>query len=257
MDALSSAISFSRPVCLSASSAMAAMRSCLRSSVFEVVISFSWSSPLHQSFFFTSSACCVFSDEIMPSIASFTFVKASSCTLVARFASSLLCACTATRRSSAVARERLEERRDREETCTKANVPVMASRASSSVRISIVSLTAWISSWRAAWRASKFSVALPQVSFRVLENLAAFASAFSVSPLSSFASARLLSVVAFSSSFVSAIFSPEAISDCFALRSSSKLPALSDSVVCASLRSAVISSCICFRTPTISPLWDS
>mmetsp|Transcript_14559 Transcript_14559/g.38610 ORF Transcript_14559/g.38610 Transcript_14559/m.38610 type:complete len:203 (+) Transcript_14559:431-1039(+) len=170
IDALSAVISASRFFTLSPSSAMEAMRSCLRSSVFIVVISFSCSSALHQSFFFTSSACSVLSAVIMPSIASFTFVKASSCTLFARAASVLLRDLAAARRRSAVARERREERCDREDTCTKLKVPVMASRASSSCRISMVSLTALISSWRAAWRFSKFAVASPQVVFRFSEN---------------------------------------------------------------------------------------
>ena len=47
-----------------------------------IYISFSWMEDLHQSFFFTSSACCVLSVAIMSSMAFFTLVMFRLCPIV-------------------------------------------------------------------------------------------------------------------------------------------------------------------------------
>mmetsp|Transcript_56382 Transcript_56382/g.142625 ORF Transcript_56382/g.142625 Transcript_56382/m.142625 type:complete len:200 (-) Transcript_56382:586-1185(-) len=156
----------SKALILDSSSAILASRSALKSSFFAVVISFSWISASHQSFFLTSSDCCVLSMEIMSSIACFTLVNASSSTDVAKIDNCGLCMRRAAfRKASAAAWRRLLWRL--ESTCTKPlNVLLMASRASSPWRISIVSATACISAKRVFLRSSKFARACAQVSFK-------------------------------------------------------------------------------------------
>mmetsp|Transcript_87133 Transcript_87133/g.230709 ORF Transcript_87133/g.230709 Transcript_87133/m.230709 type:complete len:272 (-) Transcript_87133:970-1785(-) len=237
---------------LDSSSLALACMSDFRSSVFALVISFCCSSALHQSTFFTSSACWVFRVAIMSSIAFFTFVKASSSTEVARIDSWGLCAFFATSRSLSAARLRFTSTSF---ACwMKLYVPVMASRASSSVRIWMVCATASISCMRNFLRSSKFLSAVSQVAFMLSRNFWFSDREASSWARSSFASARLLVAVASSSSFCSSIFSPASISMVLAERSSSNASERAASAFCASPRSACISSCSCLRMPTISPL---
>mmetsp|Transcript_127543 Transcript_127543/g.369228 ORF Transcript_127543/g.369228 Transcript_127543/m.369228 type:complete len:217 (+) Transcript_127543:137-787(+) len=174
-----------------------ASKSVLWSVALAVDISVSWNSALHQSFFFTSSACCFFSIATISSIAFFTLVKASSSTFVARMESVGLWAFFAALRINSAACRRLWATFLSEETCMKLKVLDIASRASSPFKIPIASETAWISDKRAFLRSSKFLLASEQVSFKFIMNFwSSERTDFSCS-MSSLASARAL--IAFAS----------------------------------------------------------
>mmetsp|Transcript_105877 Transcript_105877/g.330135 ORF Transcript_105877/g.330135 Transcript_105877/m.330135 type:complete len:263 (-) Transcript_105877:859-1647(-) len=241
-----------------------ASKSALWSCVLAVVISFSWSSDLQKSTFFTSSCCCTFSMAISLSMAFFTVVNASSSTDVAsamRPAPPPPDRRAAFRRSPAAcwrrprARPPLDEPLD-EERCAKLKLPFMASRASSSVRISMVSDTALISASRALLRAANFSPASAQVASKFARNFWDSVRAACSCIRSSFASACALVDAARSSSARSATFSPLSICATLASRRSAKDAPRLRSNPWDSDRLASISSLSCFRTPRISPLCE-
>mmetsp|Transcript_36508 Transcript_36508/g.103895 ORF Transcript_36508/g.103895 Transcript_36508/m.103895 type:complete len:243 (+) Transcript_36508:175-903(+) len=237
------------------SSAIFAVRSACLSVVFAVVISFSWISSLHQSFFLTSSACCVCIILSISSMASLTFVKASNSTDEAKTDKSKLPVLRPACRSNAATRWRRLLWRPAE-ICTKLKVPLMASRASSPWRISIVSATAFISSKRATLRSSKSEEPFAHRSLRLFRKVWSSSRTFCSLSRSSFASAKVLSMFASSSSFCSSIFSASLICVVFAARSWAKAAPLACSIFCSSDRSPCISSSNCFSTPKISPLLD-
>mmetsp|Transcript_43648 Transcript_43648/g.126009 ORF Transcript_43648/g.126009 Transcript_43648/m.126009 type:complete len:257 (-) Transcript_43648:968-1738(-) len=235
-----------------------ASKSDLWSCVLAVVISFSWISDLQKSVFFTSSSCCTLSMATILSMAFLTTEKASSSTDVAKNARFGLLAFRAVLRSSAAAScRRLRARRPSPEAlCSRLYVPFVASRASSSVRISMVSDTALISSSRALFRASNFLPESAHVSSKFFRNFWDSANAAFSCDKSSFPSANAFADVASSSSAVSEAFSPPLISSALAERSSEKDAARPCSRFCDSDRPASISSFICLRIPNISPLCE-
>mmetsp|Transcript_14268 Transcript_14268/g.39236 ORF Transcript_14268/g.39236 Transcript_14268/m.39236 type:complete len:289 (+) Transcript_14268:553-1419(+) len=235
------------------SSAILASRDSFWDVVFSIVSSLSWSSAWHQSFFFTSSACCCPNMLSISSMLFFTFTKASNSTDDANNAKSKLPDLRPTFLSKAATFER-RLLRLLVETCTKLKAPLMASRASSPWRISIVSPTAFISSKRAALRSSKSAEPLSHILTRFARNSSSAARTFVSFSMSSFASAKSLSMFASSVSFCSDIVSATLISSVFADFSSWKAADRSCSNFWASLRSPAISSCSCFNTPKISPL---
>mmetsp|Transcript_36506 Transcript_36506/g.103883 ORF Transcript_36506/g.103883 Transcript_36506/m.103883 type:complete len:289 (+) Transcript_36506:488-1354(+) len=250
-----SEISCSKVLMVEVSSPMFASMSAFLSSVLAVVISLSWTSALHQSFFLTSSSCCCFSMTTISSIAALTFVKASNSTDEAKTDKSKLPVLRPACRSNAATRWRRLLWRPAE-ICTKLKVPLMASRASSPWRISIVSATAFISSKRATLRSSKSEEPFAHRSLRLFRKVWSSSRTFCSLSRSSFASAKVLSMFASSSSFCSSIFSASLICVVFAARSWAKAAPLACSIFCSSDRSPCISSSNCFSTPKISPLLD-
>mmetsp|Transcript_68483 Transcript_68483/g.190994 ORF Transcript_68483/g.190994 Transcript_68483/m.190994 type:complete len:282 (+) Transcript_68483:226-1071(+) len=228
----------------------------LCSSTFAIATSFSCKLLVHQSFFLTSSACCCCNIATMSSIAFLTRAKESSSTAVANMESRGSWARTADCRSAAAAFWRLSRpRRDTpEETWMSEYVLLNVFRASSSMRMAMVSDTALISSALAFERAAKSASAVAQVFFKLAKNTWCSSRAATSCARSSLACAKSLLTVASSSSFFSAIFSPPAISSDFAARSSAKEAARELSSFCASDKSLSISSFNCFKMPTISPL---
>mmetsp|Transcript_36493 Transcript_36493/g.103835 ORF Transcript_36493/g.103835 Transcript_36493/m.103835 type:complete len:236 (+) Transcript_36493:566-1273(+) len=136
------------------SSAILASRDSFWDVVFSIVSSLSWSSAWHQSFFFTSSACCCFSFATKSSMTCITFLKGWSRAASARRAKSgkratLACANVTTSLLPALSLASC--------SCKKEAGPQVVcwpSRASSAVRISIASETALISSERICTRFS-------------------------------------------------------------------------------------------------------
>mmetsp|Transcript_65889 Transcript_65889/g.166919 ORF Transcript_65889/g.166919 Transcript_65889/m.166919 type:complete len:289 (+) Transcript_65889:574-1440(+) len=237
------------------SSAILASRDSFWDVVFSIVSSLSWSSALHQSFFFTSSACCCPNILSISSMLFLTFTKASNSTDDTNNAKSKLPDLRPTFLSKAATFER-RLLRLWVETCTKLRAPLMASRASSPCKISTVSETACISARRLCLRCWKSASPLAHISFKFFRNTSSAAKTFFSSSMSSLASARVLSVLASSSSFCSSIFSASAICVVLAFRSSAKAAARSCSIFWASARAPPISSSNCFSTPKISPLCE-
>mmetsp|Transcript_14263 Transcript_14263/g.39219 ORF Transcript_14263/g.39219 Transcript_14263/m.39219 type:complete len:209 (+) Transcript_14263:281-907(+) len=150
------------------SSAIFAVRSACLSVVFAVVISFSWISSLHQSFFLTSSSCCFFSMTTMSSMAALTFVKASSFALEASSANSGAPVAAAALIKTAVAWLRRSCMVVEEMVC-KNELTVLSKfeKASSSFKILMVSSTATISSSRSLTRWSNSVSLAAHFSFRL------------------------------------------------------------------------------------------
>mmetsp|Transcript_29736 Transcript_29736/g.85551 ORF Transcript_29736/g.85551 Transcript_29736/m.85551 type:complete len:256 (+) Transcript_29736:598-1365(+) len=218
---LASAMASSKVLMSCSKDSIFASKSLFRSVALAIATSVSWNSALHQSLFLTSCACCSFNMATISSIAFFTFVKASSSTLVAKMDNMGLFVFCAVLRSNSAARRRSCEAPRTAATWTKLlKVLDIASFASSPDKISIASETALISAMRAALRSSKSLLASEHVFFMLAKKRWSSASTPFSCARSSLAWAWELAAFASWSFLSSSIFWPFSISAVFAAFSS-------------------------------------
>mmetsp|Transcript_1258 Transcript_1258/g.2312 ORF Transcript_1258/g.2312 Transcript_1258/m.2312 type:complete len:241 (+) Transcript_1258:878-1600(+) len=218
---------------ISASELILALSSCSVWFVAYVTFSLSLSSAVQYALNFTSSSCCFLSSATMSSMAFFTFVNASSWTCTATTAS-CSCGLSSPARKAAVRSEKsgacracklLAARISNAAACCLARfaavreeascnseaappVPIFlwkSSRASSSVRIAMASLTAWSSSPRAFVRCFQSWSRSWHLSFKFLKNSTSAPRDSRVASRSSFASESAFTLAPNSSSISSSM----------------------------------------------------
>mmetsp|Transcript_8806 Transcript_8806/g.25251 ORF Transcript_8806/g.25251 Transcript_8806/m.25251 type:complete len:274 (-) Transcript_8806:565-1386(-) len=147
-----------------------------------------------------------------------------------------------------------------EDTCIKlelaapGNVFLKRSKASSSLRILMVSDNATNSSARVFFRSSHSAVFVPQLVFNSARNFLSASRVAPASPSSSFISTISKPISPICVVFASIVAERASTSLAFAATSSSCALTAACSEAVASARSLDMVSCICFRIPTISPL---
>mmetsp|Transcript_35533 Transcript_35533/g.94125 ORF Transcript_35533/g.94125 Transcript_35533/m.94125 type:complete len:230 (+) Transcript_35533:823-1512(+) len=223
-----------------------------------------FSSLMHQSRWPTSSFCCLPSSATILSISTFTFSKVSSCAEAARSASAGAPVLPATFWSRVETLLRLATVSEvsslavTEDTCTKElTVLSMLAKASSELRILMVSSTAAISVRRSFTRLSKSVPLLEHFSVRFARKVSSRPSCSWVpsSSLKAWACFSFRSAICWSSS--ETIFLPEEISSSLAAFRASNSARFFFSLASSSLRSFSKSSFIWSRMPMIWPLWGA
>mmetsp|Transcript_54667 Transcript_54667/g.160800 ORF Transcript_54667/g.160800 Transcript_54667/m.160800 type:complete len:312 (-) Transcript_54667:294-1229(-) len=224
-------------------------------------------SSVQNAFLVTSSACCFFSSTTMSSMAFFTFVKASSWTEAARsamagapvrLASFWSRTETVLRFAAVEADSVVSSLMVTADTWTKEfTVLSKFAKASSSLRILMVSSTADISVRRLFVRASISASAAAHFVPRFARNSWSRASWARTSSSSFVSSAAFSPRPARSASVWTSFSSPALISSCLADRRAVNSSTACASDFCASERLASNCSCICFRMPKIWPLWGA
>mmetsp|Transcript_2207 Transcript_2207/g.5206 ORF Transcript_2207/g.5206 Transcript_2207/m.5206 type:complete len:206 (+) Transcript_2207:824-1441(+) len=205
---------------------------------------------MHQSRWAISSACCFLSCAIILSISSLTFEKVSSWARVVRSASSGAPVEAAACIKTPVARRRRSWFRVDSSNCRKEfTVLSKFAKASSSLRILMVSSTAEISSKRSFTRWSNSVSDSEHLAWRFARKVWSRFNWAVVSSFSLKASACFSFRVAISWSSSAVSFLPAVISSSLAVLRVAKLAAWSDSFVWSSLKSLSKSSFICWRTP--------
>mmetsp|Transcript_35530 Transcript_35530/g.94111 ORF Transcript_35530/g.94111 Transcript_35530/m.94111 type:complete len:230 (+) Transcript_35530:823-1512(+) len=223
-----------------------------------------FSSLMHQSRWPTSSFCCLPSSATILSISTFTFSKVSSCAEAARSASAGAPVLPATFWSRVETLLRLATVSEvsslavTEDTCTKElTVLSMLAKASSELRILMVSSTAAISSRRLFVRAAISASDSEHFFLRLKRNSLSRAIWPCTSSSSFVSSAAFSPSAARSESRDTILSSPAVISSCFAVRRAANSSTAWASAFCASERLPSNCSAICLRMPKIWPLWGA